>query len=134
MTYGYPIKSILQLNAKILDMIYSAWIIYYPHRSINLPTNYCNQLIIHHMRDQWHQSVAPDCSRLSIWPTKPKDHSPTITHILDQPSVCFSSTRRVSQRIKATIHQLATMLCTSKNVLFPGHNHLLTTRADDPTL
>ena len=26
------------------------------------------------------------------------------------------------------------MLATSKNVLFPGHNHLLTTGADDPTL
>ena len=25
------------------------------------------------------------------------------------------------------------MLATSKHVLFPGHNHLLTTSADDPT-
>ena len=32
------------------------------------------------------------------------------------------------------IHQLTTMLSTSKNVLFPGHNHLLTTGADDLTL
>ena len=30
---------------------------------------------------------------------------------------------------KATVHQLTTMLSTSKNVLFPGHNHLLTTGA-----
>ena len=29
---------------------------------------------------------------------------------------------------------LSTMLATSKNVLFPGHNHLLTTSTDDPTL
>ena len=29
---------------------------------------------------------------------------------------------------------LCTMLATSKNVLCPGHNHLLTTSADDPTL
>ena len=35
---------------------------------------------------------------------------------------------------KATIHQVSTMLATSKNVLFPGHNHLLTTGADDPSL
>ena len=35
---------------------------------------------------------------------------------------------------KATIHQLTTMLSVSKNGLFPGHNHLLTTGADDPTL
>ena len=26
------------------------------------------------------------------------------------------------------------MLVTSKNVLFPGHNHLLTTSTDDPSL
>ena len=26
------------------------------------------------------------------------------------------------------------MLATTKNVLFPGHNHLLTTSTDDPTL
>ena len=26
------------------------------------------------------------------------------------------------------------MLATSKNVLFPGYNHLLTTGTDDPTL
>ena len=34
----------------------------------------------------------------------------------------------------ATIHQVTTMLATSKNVLFPGNNHLLTTGADDPSL
>ena len=35
---------------------------------------------------------------------------------------------------QATIHQVTTMLATSENVLFPGHNHLLTTGVDDPTL
>ena len=35
---------------------------------------------------------------------------------------------------KATIHQVTTMLATSVNVLFPGHDHLLTTGADDQTL
>ena len=35
---------------------------------------------------------------------------------------------------KATIHQVTTKLATSKNVLFPRHNHLLTTGADDPSL
>ena len=35
---------------------------------------------------------------------------------------------------KPTIHQLTTMLATSKTVLFPGHSHLLTTGADDPSL
>ena len=34
----------------------------------------------------------------------------------------------------ATIHHVATMLATFKNVLFPGHNHLLTTSTDDPAL
>ena len=35
---------------------------------------------------------------------------------------------------EATIHQATTMLATYKNVIFPGHNHLLTTSADDLTL
>ena len=35
---------------------------------------------------------------------------------------------------KATIQQVSTMLATSENVLFPGHNHLLTTGTDDPSL
>ena len=35
---------------------------------------------------------------------------------------------------KATIHQVTTMLATSENVLFSGHNHLLTTGAEDLTL
>ena len=37
-------------------------------------------------------------------------------------------------RKKVTINQVITMLATSKNVLFPGHNHLLTTGADDPSV
>ena len=39
----------------------------------------------------------------------------------------------VSAAQKLTIHQITTMLATSKTVLFPGHNHLLTTDADDPS-
>ena len=35
---------------------------------------------------------------------------------------------------KPIIHQVTDMLTTSKNVLFPGHNHLLTTGTDYPTL
>ena len=35
---------------------------------------------------------------------------------------------------KVTIHQVTTMLSTSKDILFPGHNHLLTTSTDDLTL
>ena len=36
---------------------------------------------------------------------------------------------------KATIHQVTTMLATSKHVLFSSHNYLLTTTGtDDPTL
>ena len=34
---------------------------------------------------------------------------------------------------KTTIHQVTTLLATSKNVLFSGHNHLLTTSTDDPS-
>ena len=35
---------------------------------------------------------------------------------------------------KATIHQLTIMLSTSKNLIFPDHNHQLITDADDLTL
>ena len=34
---------------------------------------------------------------------------------------------------KATSYQVTTMLATSKNILFPGHNHALATGADDPS-
>ena len=34
----------------------------------------------------------------------------------------------------STIHQVTTILATSKNVLFPGHNHLLTTSTDNPII
>ena len=37
------------------------------------------------------------------------------------------SSNKISVHKKATIHLVTTMLATSKNVLFPGHNHLLTT-------
>ena len=43
-------------------------------------------------------------------------------------------TNATTLRKKAIIYQGTTMLATSKNVLFPGHNHLLTTGADDPSL
>ena len=39
-----------------------------------------------------------------------------------------------SLRKKSTIHQVTTMLATSKNILFLGNNHLLITGTDDPTL
>ena len=43
-------------------------------------------------------------------------------------SICTNTTQ------KATIHQVTTILATSKNVLLPPANHLLTTGADDPSL
>ena len=44
-------------------------------------------------------------------------------------SLCYARTCE-----KNTIHQVTTMLATSKNILFPDHNHLLTTGTDDLTL
>ena len=40
----------------------------------------------------------------------------------------------VTLRKKAIIHQVTTMLTISKNVIFQGPNHLLSTGAGDPTL
>ena len=60
--------------------------------------------------------------------------------VVQRSSVCFalsleSTKAKECHFAKKTlyIHQLTTMLSTSKNVLFPGHNHLLTTGTADPT-
>ena len=43
-------------------------------------------------------------------------------------------TLRKKKKKKKNIHPVTIMLATSKNVLFPGHKHLLTTSTDDPSL
>ena len=40
----------------------------------------------------------------------------------------------LQEKQQRSIHQVITMLDTSKNVLFQGHNHLLTTGLDDSSL
>ena len=40
----------------------------------------------------------------------------------------------ITAKKKNTINQATTMLATSKNIPFPGHNHMLTTGTDDLTL
>ena len=45
----------------------------------------------------------------------------------------FAANIRIHSPKKAIIHQVTTMLTTSKNALFPGHNHQLTTITDDLT-
>ena len=42
-------------------------------------------------------------------------------------SILHTIASQVTLRKKATIHQVTTMLASSKIVLFPCHNHLLTT-------
>ena len=49
------------------------------------------------------------------------------------PAVAYVPAPQPYTAQKATIHQVTTILATSKNVLFPSHNHLLTTGADDVT-
>ena len=57
------------------------------------------------------------CTELSYWPTE------------------FATNFKAHYSAqKATIHQLITTQAISKNVLFPGHNHLLTTSTVDPSL
>ena len=49
--------------------------------------------------------------------------------------VSYCNYRNTAQKkTNSTIHQVSTMLATSKNVLFPGCNHLLTIGTDDPSL
>ena len=45
-----------------------------------------------------------------------------------------SVTAHYTAQKKPTIHEVTTMLATSKNVLFPGHNHLLTTCTNNSSL
>ena len=51
-------------------------------------------------------------------------------------SKCHCAKKQTNPQTPTTIHlvQVTTMLATSKDVLFPGHSHLLTTGTDDPTL
>ena len=57
-----------------------------------------------------------------------------IVHCKEKVVQTLHARQYMSQCKKGTIHQITTMLATSKNVLFPGHNYLLTTGADDPTI
>ena len=57
-----------------------------------------------------------------------------ISRLLEFELECVTFFHEMALGKKATIHQVTAMLATSKNVLFPGHNHLLTTSADEPTL
>ena len=74
-----------------------------------------------------------------VWPEGTSD-SPT--HILSAMVTVHSlyshpfdtSCEITSLREKATIHQVTTIVATSKNVLFSGPNHLLTASTYDPTL
>ena len=66
----------------------------------------------------------------------------TLDRVLDVNMLCvvfvmpnlFVLSTKLSLRKKGTIHRVTIMLTTSKNVLSPGHNHLLTTGTDDPLL
>ena len=49
-------------------------------------------------------------------------------------SMQLSAGTFTTKKQQLTIHQVISMLATSKDILFPGHNHLLTTGTDDPTL
>ena len=66
--------------------------------------------------------------------------NPTTVFLVDQIHVHTTKTSHSSRytvrslRKKATINQVTTMLASSKNVPFPGHNHLITTGTDDPSL
>ena len=46
----------------------------------------------------------------------------------------YNKSKACSLREKVTIHQVATMLAASENVIFVGHNHLLTTGTADTSL
>ena len=67
------------------------------------------------------------CYLICVYHCYTRDWRPWARHI--GRCTCVSLSKK-----NPTIHQVTTMLATSKNVLFPGHNHLLTTSTDDPSL
>ena len=48
--------------------------------------------------------------------------------------IMFCQIGTVTLRKNAAVHQVTTIPATSKNGLFPGHNHLLTIGTDDRLL
>ena len=95
-------------------------------------THYCNLLHITRI-PYWYQDILH-------WYHTDRKH--TIHLHVDSVCACWLSFGWMAdsmascqlQQIKNTIHQVTTMLVTSKNVLFPGYSHLLTTGTDDPLL
>ena len=92
---------------------------------------------------------SPDSGELSysalascgIWKdAKGKEGYDTLHHYtwlqkaVQHSNITASKTKFIAQHKKATIHKRTTMVSTSKNVLFPDHNHLLITSAHDLTL
>ena len=71
---------------------------------------------------KWNFTLCPQTSSNVISQFK-------ILQLFPKQKVCKSENN--TQCKKATIHQVTTMLATSETVLFPGHNHLLTTGTDD---
>ena len=95
--------------------------------------------------------------KLKTLPSKDADHEATSTDLDIVDSIppprtedygrdCDTVSLRLSTRLpgntrqiyhcakKPNIHQVTTMLATSKYVLFSDHNHLLATGSDDPSL
>ena len=71
---------------------------------------------IHHQKQRFSSSFYHTCSQLWIHIKNPDANA------------------KATLGQNATIHQVTTVLDTSKNVLFPGPNHLQTTGVDDPSL
>ena len=69
-----------------------------------------------------------DCRRLNTYLLQKIEHQP-IGECRRRKMLLSHTAQK-----KVTIHQVTTMFATSKNVLFPGHNHLPTTGPDDSTL
>ena len=76
--------------------------------------------------------------RMNAYITKSSQRTSEFDHLVCNLALLYSSCHlrphHASLRKKATIHQVTTMLSTSKNVLSPCHNHLLTTGTDEPSL
>ena len=101
------------------------------HRKELISALFCSLNDVKYMNGKKNHQIQGHMLKQSVFQSQQSMQQWTVCTLYNQ-----STTARGPQSShcakKATIHQVTTMLTTSKNVLFPGHNHLLTTGTDKP--
>ena len=87
---------------------------------------------------RWPQKVPQGfvwvCMGAILMLSSPRVHLSQITRNGNLPNLERKMTIEPSLHKKSIIHHVTTMLATSKNAIFPGHNQQLIISTDDPSL